>query len=167
MCNIVSPRPVLPASHHHLRTLLLLLESWRNNIPASLIRYRVFEFVYWKRYLGHSSVNKKIFPILCYQLCVFLGESQTGFPLLFAQQRYFSPSFPSHVSLHRYQCSKLGYFSAEDSWKSSLLNCSVCITLSRLIFEHNWSKQTVVRFFVCLRSDSLFSHLFIQRSVFL
>lgn len=118
----------------------------------------VFGLGHWKRYLGHSSVNKKLSQSSAVSYACFLANLKRA--LLFAQQRYFPalaslPSFPGRVPPHPI-CSKLRYFTAEDSWQSSLLNCSVCILLSRLIFEQHWLTQTVVRFLVCLRS-TLFS----------
>ena len=143
------------APHHYLR----ILESWRNNTFPQAPNDIVFGLGHWKRYLGHSSVNKKLSQSSAVSYACFLANLKRALLCVSLNKGIFLsleclPSFPGHVSPPL--CSKLQYFSAEDSWQSSLLNCSVCTSLSRLIFEQYWSTQTVVRFLVCLRS-TLFS----------
>lgn len=101
-----------------------------------------------------STLWIKIAPIFSCQLCLFLGKSQMGFPLLFTQQKYFSftwkPSIFFKSCISTPSCSKLQYFSAEVSWQSSKLNYSVCTLPSQLIFKHNnvQNRQSSASWFV-------------------
>ena len=118
--------------HHHLRTLLHL----GHHIPKNVFQSSAISFAYFLAKL------KRDF------LCFSLNR------VIFFRLKAFHPFLVMYLRTVMLETSI--YFSAGDSWQSSLLNCSISTLLSRLIFEHDWSKQTVIRFLVCLRS-TLFS----------
>lgn len=94
--------------------------------------------------------DKKIVPVFCQQLCVFLGESQAFLCFSLNATEVFLlleslPSFPCHLSPHRYARTK--FF----CWRFLAIFLLIMFrtSLSGFIFEQNWSKQMPVRFLVC------------------
>lgn len=140
--------------HHYLR----ILESWRNITFPRAPNDIVFGLGHWKRYLGHSSVNKKLSQSFAVSYACFLANLKRAllcFALnkgIFFRLNAFHPSLVMY--LHRYARNFTGFLLKI----LGNLPCwiVVCTSLSRLIFEQYWSTQTVVRFLVCLRS-TLFS----------
>ena len=111
-------------------------------------------------FAGYRKFIKTLSQSSALSFVCFLVNLKQVFLFFFCSTKVFSfawkPCILSWSCISTPLCSKLQYFSAEDSWVSSLLNCSVCTLLSWLIFKQYWSKQMVVCFLVCLRS-TLFS----------
>ena len=164
MCNFVSPRPVMPP---HTITFALCF-TWKAGGTSRSCKPQTISFfglAYRKRYLGHSSVNKKFSQSSAVSFARFLANPKRAFLCfalnkgIFFRLKAFHPFLV--IYLHTVML-ETSIFSAENSWQSSLLNCSVCTSLSRLIYER------IGRPLLGLSSkNSLFDHLFTQRTVLL
>lgn len=111
---------------------------------------------YWKRYLGHSSVNKKMFQSSAVSRTNFLANLNSTFLCFLLNKGIFFRLKAFHPFLLMYLHTimlETSIFFAWDSWQSSLI---VLRFLNLFSTERNWSKQAVVRFLICLPS-TLFS----------
>ena len=148
MCNFVSPRPVMPP---HTITFALCF-TWKAGGTSRSCKPQTISFfglAYRKRYLGHSSVNKKFSQSSAVSFARFLANPKRAFLCfalnkgIFFRLKAFHPFLV--IYLHTVML-ETSIFSAENSWQSSLLNCYVCT----LCFPDWFSSALVVRFLVCL-----------------
>ena len=79
MCNFVSPRLIMPP---HTITFAFCFTTWKAGVTSHSCGPHMISFFglgYWKRYLGHSSVNKMLSQSSAVSFACFLANLKRAF----------------------------------------------------------------------------------------